>query len=85
MQSIENELQQVMPSLLSQFNSSNKEQEVELLQGIKGLEIVFREQIDSMKKNQITYVIGGTKGTNETAVVAFFKKIHMMYDIQISQ
>jgi sugar-specific transcriptional regulator TrmB len=73
---IEKEVNVILPSLLSQFNSSKEEQEVELLSGLKGLEILFREQIDILNKGEICYVIGGTKGIQEQAVVSFFQKIH---------
>jgi hypothetical protein len=41
-------------ALIQQFT---QEQEVEIVKGIKGLEVIFREQIDSMKPGETNYVI----------------------------
>jgi len=68
----------LLPQLLSLYDTSDKEQEVELYTGLKGLEILFREQIDTLKAGEICYVIGGTKGTNEDEIQSFFEKIHIM-------
>jgi sugar-specific transcriptional regulator TrmB len=73
---VEEQAKKIIPNLMLQFQSSKEEQEVELLSGLKGLEIIFREQIDLLKKGETCYVIGGTRGMDETAVVAFFQKIH---------
>lgn len=76
--SIEKDANNILPMLLGKFNASKENQEVELLTGIHGLEIIFREQIDIMKKGETCYVIGGTKGSDEVAVQAFFEKIHLL-------
>ena len=68
----------IMPQLSELFNSSKEEQEVELLKGLKGLQIIFREQIEIMHKGETCYVIGGTKGTGEETMISFFRKIHLM-------
>jgi len=68
----------IIPSLMIKFKESKKEQEVEIFTGLKGLEIVFREQIEMMKADETNYVIGGTKGVDEGALMAFFKKIHTL-------
>lgn len=73
---IEKQTKEILPSLLLQFNSSKEEQEVELLTGLKGLEIIFREQVEMLGKRETCYVIGGTKGMDENVIVAFFQKIH---------
>jgi len=75
---VESQAKNILPLLLAQFQASKEEHEVELLTGLKGLEVIFREQIDIMKPGDINYVIGGTKGSEEEAVVAFFQKIHVM-------
>ena len=67
-----------LPTLLAQYGSSKKDQEVELLNGLKGLEIMFREQVDLLKKDDVCYVIGGTKGSGEETIQNFFEKIHLM-------
>ncbi|MBW2990631.1 hypothetical protein KY348_02910 [Candidatus Woesearchaeota archaeon] len=73
---IEKQTKEILPSLLLQFNSSKKEQEVELLTGLKGLEIIFREQVEMLRKGETCYVIGGTNGMDENVIIAFFQKIH---------
>ena len=75
---IEQDAKSILPMLLLKFNSTAKEQEVELLNGLKGLEILFREQIDLLNAGETCYVIGGTKGAEEEPVVAFFQKIHLL-------
>jgi len=75
---IEQNTKAILPQLLSQFQASKEEQEVELLTGLKGLEIWFREQVEQLKKGECNYVIGGTRGTQEEHITAFFQKIHRM-------
>ncbi len=75
---IEKQANFLLPNLLAKYNSSKEEQEVELLSGLKGLEIIFREQIDLLNKGEVCYVIGGTKGSEEEIIQAFFEKIHVL-------
>lgn len=76
---IEKRAELILPELLTKFNSSQKNQEVELITGLKGLEIIFREQIELLKKGDTCYVIGGTnKGVDEKVVQGFFEKVHLM-------
>lgn len=75
---LEKEAKLILPSLFQEFSSHNDSNEVELLSGLKGLEVLFRDQIRLLKKGETCYVIGGTKGSDETSLVAFFKKIHFM-------
>jgi len=74
---IEKDAEKILPNLLLKFNSSITEQEVELLSGLKGLEIIFKEQIELLNEGETCYVIGGTKGISEEAVIAFFQKVHL--------
>lgn len=76
--SLKNQTEKMLPNLLAKFNSSKKEKEVELITGLKGLEIIFREQIDLLQPGEINYVIGGTKGEGEKTIETFFQKIHSM-------
>ena len=78
---IEKKAKLILPQLLLSYNSSIEDEEVEVLSGIKGLEVIFREQIDTLKKDDICYVISGTWGTGEeqeSLVQTFFEKIHLM-------
>ncbi len=73
----ENEVKSILPNLLSLYSSSKEDQEVELISGLKGLEILFKEQIDRLKKGETCYVIGGHREIEEKVVQAFFKKVHV--------
>jgi sugar-specific transcriptional regulator TrmB len=75
---LEKEAKTIIPALLNSFNSSKEEQEVQLITGLKGLQIIFREQLEILKSGESCYVIGGTKGIDEEVVQAFFEKIHLM-------
>ena len=78
---VEKKAKLILPALLTKFNASKEDQEVELINGMHGLEIIFREQVDSLKKGETCYVIGGTWGTKETQediVKSFFHKILLM-------
>lgn len=78
MSEIEEQTKNILPELLLKYDSSKKDQEVELITGLRGLQIIFREQVDSLKKGEVCYVIGGTKGSGEEIVQGFFEKIHLM-------
>jgi sugar-specific transcriptional regulator TrmB len=67
----------MLPTLLALYNEGKEDQEVELYSGLKGLEIVFREQIDALKAGETCYVIGGTRGSDEKDIQAFFQKVHV--------
>jgi sugar-specific transcriptional regulator TrmB len=73
----EKEVKSILPRLLALYSGSKEEQEVELISGLKGLEIIFKEQIELLNKNDTCYVIGGTKGSDEEVVQAFFEKVHI--------
>ncbi|MFH1803125.1 MAG: helix-turn-helix domain-containing protein [archaeon] len=78
---VEEQAKLFIPLLLEKFNSSKEDQEVELLSGMKGLEIIFREQVETLKKGEMCYVIGGTWGNEtemEQRVQTFFEKVHVM-------
>ena len=48
---IERQAQAILPSLLAKYGQSKEDEEVELISGMHGLEVIFREQVDSLKKN----------------------------------
>lgn len=74
----EEEVKNILPALNLKFTSSKKKQEVELFTGLKGLQAIFREQLEILKPGETNYVIGGTKGNDEEAMMAFFQKIHSL-------
>nr|MBA4405279.1 hypothetical protein [Nanoarchaeum sp.] len=75
---IEKQAKEIMPFLFEKYNSSKDEREVEIISGMKGLEVIFREQIEILNRDDICYVIGGTWGINEELLQSFFGKIHLM-------
>jgi sugar-specific transcriptional regulator TrmB len=74
--SMKQQAENILPQLLLMFNSSKADEEVELYEGLKGLQAIFYEQIEIMKPDETAYVIGGTRGSDEEHVMAFFQKIH---------
>ncbi len=71
------EVQKILPGLAARFASSKKEQEVEMLIGLKSIRLFFQEQVEELSKGECNYVIGGTQGENDSHIVAFFRKIHI--------
>jgi HTH-type transcriptional regulator, sugar sensing transcriptional regulator len=78
MKDVQNDAKSILPTLLAAFESSKESQEVELMSGVKGMDILFREQVEILKRGETCFVIGGTRGSEEEAIVAFFQKIHLM-------
>ncbi|HIH24620.1 TPA: hypothetical protein HA251_06315 [Candidatus Woesearchaeota archaeon] len=75
---VERQVKTILPGLLDLYGEAKSDQEVELLFGLRGLDIIFREQVELLKRNDTCYVIGGTLGSNEPGIVSFFQKIHSM-------
>lgn len=78
---VEKQAKSLLPQLLAKFEASKEDQELELITGIAGLEIIFREQVETLNKGEACYVIGGTWGTGteiERNVQDFFEKIHLL-------
>ncbi len=76
--STESHIKTILPQLLGKYHASIKENEVELYTGLKGMQAIFYEQIDIMNPGETNYVIGGTAGIGEEAMMAFFQKIHKL-------
>jgi len=77
LESKKSEITKILPQLVSQFNSTKQTQEVELLTGLKSIKLFFQEQLEELKKGEKNYVIGGTRGSNDEHIVAFFRNIHL--------
>ena len=73
----EKSLNEVLPSLISKFESKKKEIEVELFQGYKGIKTVFYNMIRELGKGNEFLVIGGgdSPSANENTKL-FFEQIH---------
>jgi hypothetical protein len=74
---VESQAKEIVPKLVSLYQTNEEESEVEFFVGLKGLEILFREQLDTLKRGEYDYVIGGTQSIGEDAIVAFFRRIHI--------
>lgn len=77
LQQQKNLIQSFLPQLNAKFLSTKQDQEVELLVGLKSLRLFFEEQIKDLNPGETSYVIGGTMGVDEDAVVAFFRNVHL--------
>ncbi|MFA6073669.1 MAG: helix-turn-helix domain-containing protein [Candidatus Woesearchaeota archaeon] len=73
-----NKVELLLPELLRTFNLNKQDQEVELLIGLKSIRLFFNDQIEELKKGETNYVIGGTRGSDEQHVVAFFRRVHIL-------
>ena len=47
------EIKKILPDLLLDYNSRDEEQEVELMTGFKGLQEIFREQVEIMNTGEV--------------------------------
>jgi predicted transcriptional regulator len=65
----------LLPQLLAKYESSKKEQEVELAIGTLAMEALFLKQVEDMRAGETCYVIGGT-GPVDPRVWTFFQEIH---------
>jgi len=71
------ELDNILPSLISVFETHKKETEVELFNGYKGIQTAFYEIIGELKKGDELLVIGGgDKPTTNENTQLFFEQIH---------
>lgn len=75
--SAEQDIEKILPTLTQLFLEGSVEQEVELMTGLKGLDIIFREQVDMLSAGENCYVIGGTRGSDEDNILAFFERVHL--------
>jgi sugar-specific transcriptional regulator TrmB len=73
----EEKIKMILPEFLSIYNLKSQKQSTELVTGLKGLEVIFREQVEIMKSGETCYVIGGI-GANKEIINSFFEKIHLM-------
>ena len=73
----EKDLDNLLPSLVSRFESKKKETEVELFKGYKGVRTAFYDMIRALKKGDEFLVIGGgdTPSANENTKL-FFEQMH---------
>ncbi len=70
----ETEIKKIIPELILKQRPLNDETEAEIFRGWKGMETVYRMMRDNLKRGDINYVFGASKGENEEQVIIFFTK-----------
>lgn len=70
----ENEIKKILPELKLKQISSIEETEAEIFRGWKGMETVYKMLRDTLKKGDLNYVFGASKGEDEEQVRIFFIK-----------
>lgn len=73
----EKKMIELLPSLKSKFNLSEKDTEVEVFNGYRGIDTVFKDILKELKKNDEFLVFGGSEGTtNNEQTQIFFERFH---------
>lgn len=83
----------ILPELIQKYKSKIEEPDTELYKGWKGLETVYNDILDTLKKGDIDYILGGSSGSDPNKTENFFIrfnemriqkgiKIKMIYDKQ---
>jgi len=75
----EKKLMEILPKLKSQFSRGEKETEVELFKGYKGIDTAFKDILKNLKKGDEFLVFGGSEnesGTKNEATQIFFERFH---------
>ncbi|MFT4302952.1 MAG: TrmB family transcriptional regulator [Candidatus Woesearchaeota archaeon] len=70
----EDVINQILPSLLAEFQKVKEKVNVEVFQGWKGLKTIFDDLINECNKNDYNYVFGASKGESEKQADIFFLK-----------
>lgn len=70
----EKEIKKIIPTLKAESVGNLQETKAEVFKGWKGMETVYKMLREKLKKNDINYVIGASKGENTEQVKTFFNK-----------
>lgn len=70
----EEEIKLILPQLKSMQLLAQDETEAEIFQGWKGMETVYKMLRDTLKKGDMNYVFGASKGEDEDKVREFFTR-----------
>ena len=70
----EKEIKKIIPTLKAENAGNQQETKAEVFKGWKGMETVYKMLREKLKKNDINYVIGASKGENTEQVKTFFNK-----------
>ena len=70
----EKEIRKIIPSLKAESASSQEETKAEIFKGWKGMETVYKMLRETLKKGDINYVMGASKGEDLEQVRTFFNK-----------
>lgn len=70
----EKSIKAILPELKEFQEITSEETEAEIFSGWKGMETVYKMLRDSLKRGDINYVVGASKGENSEQVRTFFNK-----------
>lgn len=68
----------VLPSLIKKFEEHYDKEDAEVYYGWKGLQTIYKEILEELKKGDIDYAFGATKGENPARTIEFFSKFNKM-------
>jgi len=66
----------ILPYLIEKYNSKIEESDTELYRGWNGLESVYEDIVNTLRKGEIDYVLGGNSGTNPKKTELFFSRFN---------
>ncbi len=70
-------VENILPELILQYKSPEKEKAAEIFTGIKGMKNAFNVIIDRFEKDENYYAFGAGKGENVDQIQLFFAKLHL--------
>jgi len=70
----EKEVLSIIPQLRSKQQSTKEETQAEVFQGWKGMETVYKMVREKLKKGDMNYVFGASKGEDEEKTKEFFTR-----------
>jgi len=72
----ERELEKVLPVLEAKKKLAEREVDAEIFSGWKGMQTVYNDVLESLKKGDAYYVFGASKGADEEKVRLFFTRFN---------
>lgn len=67
----------MLPTLIEKYSSKTEKPEVEVYHGWKGLETVYNELVAYLKKGEIDYVFGASRGSEQEKTEEFYRKFNL--------
>ncbi len=82
----EKQIKQILPALQLKQQLAGDDTEAEIFQGWRGMETVYKLMRDTLKKGDMNYVFGASKGEDEEQVRTFFNKhAQLLYQKKVQQ